>query len=48
MYKLYGREGAGLVVVEALLEEAGAPYRIETVEAGPDGRCLPSFYAINP
>jgi len=47
-YKLYGREGAGSVVVEALLEEAGASYRTETVEAGPDGRCPQSYYAINP
>lgn len=48
MYKLYAREGAGSVVVEALLEEAGASYRVENVESGPDGRCPPSYYAINP
>ena len=40
MYKLFGRAGSGSVVVEALLEEAGAKYEVVPVErhtAGPEG-----------
>lgn len=48
MYKLYARQAAGSVVVEALLEEAGASYQIETVEPGPDGEFPESFRRINP
>lgn len=32
MYTLYGRKNAGSVAVQALLEEAGAPYRMHWVE----------------
>ena len=32
MYRLYGRPGSGSVVVEAILETAGAPYEVELVE----------------
>jgi glutathione S-transferase len=40
MYTLFARSGSGSMIVEALLEEAGADYRIEKVErgtAGPEG-----------
>ena len=46
MYTLFARSGSGSVVVETLLEEAGAEYRIEEVERGKEG---PSGYLrINP
>ena len=45
MYKVYGRPGAGSVVVEALLEEIGARYDVVTV----DRDVIPDNYlAINP
>lgn len=48
MYTLYARPASGSVVVEAILEEAGASYRIETVERGPDGEFPESFKRLNP
>jgi glutathione S-transferase len=48
MYRLYGRPGAGSVVVEALLEMAGAPYEVEFIERSQDG-CVPEKLArVNP
>jgi glutathione S-transferase len=44
MYKLYGRKGAGSVAVQALLEEAGAPYEMVWVE---DVKA-PEFLKLNP
>ena len=46
MYTLFARSGSGSVVVEALLEEAGAEYRIEEVERGNEG--LSGYLRINP
>ncbi|MFL5258490.1 MAG: glutathione S-transferase family protein [Hyphomicrobiales bacterium] len=46
MYTLYGRAGSGSAVVEVLLEEIGADYRVESVGKGPEA---PRGYAeINP
>lgn len=48
MYILYGRQGSGSAVVEAVLELAGADYRLETVPPG-DGRLAPEAYRkLNP
>jgi glutathione S-transferase len=44
MYKLYGRKGAGNVAVQALLEEAAAPYEMIWVD---DPRS-PGYLQINP
>ena len=49
MYTLYGRPATGSAAVEALLEELGLPYRLETVAKGPDGRPSAHYLAnINP
>ena len=48
MFTLFGRAGSGSVVVECLLELAGAGYRMEDVPPG-DGRSAPLAYrALNP
>jgi glutathione S-transferase len=48
MYRLYGRPGSGSVVVEALLETAGAPYEVEFIERWEHG-CVPEKLArVNP
>jgi glutathione S-transferase len=48
VYTLYARAGTGSVAIEAILEETGVPYRIETVVRGDDGRPPPDFLRINP
>ncbi len=48
MYKLYGRPGSGSVVVEAMLEAAGAPYEVELVERTQGGRIPQNIARINP
>jgi glutathione S-transferase len=48
MYKVYGRPGLGNAIVEALLEEAGAPYTVEFVEKDAAGKFPSSFTALNP
>lgn len=47
MYRLYGRPGSGSVVVEAVLEAAGAPYEVELVERTQDGRIPQNLARIN-
>jgi glutathione S-transferase len=48
MYTLHGRRASGSAVVEAMLELAGADYRMETVPPG-DGRQAPEAYRrLNP
>jgi len=46
MYTLFARSGAGSVIVEALLEEVGAHYRIANVERGSEGRS--GYLGVNP
>jgi glutathione S-transferase len=48
MFKVYGRRGAGSAVVEALLEEIGLPYEVESVERATDGLNSESLLAVNP
>lgn len=48
MYTLFGRKGAGSVVVEAMLAEAGALYRVEDVERDADGSLSSSLRRYNP
>ena len=48
MYRLYGRPGTGSVVVEAILETAGAPYQVEIVERSQDGRAPDKLSRVNP
>ena len=45
-YTLYGRPGSGSLVVQAALEEAGAPY--ERVWVGQEPAELEQFRAVNP
>ena len=48
MYELYGRKGAGSMVVEAVLEECGVTYKL--IEVKRDASRMPpaDFFAINP
>jgi glutathione S-transferase/GST-like protein len=48
MHELYGRKGAGSMVVEAVLEECDVPYRLSEVKR--DASRLPpaDYYAVNP
>ena len=48
MYKLYARNGAGSVAVEAALSIGGFPYEVEVLERLPDRSFPPSFRKINP
>jgi glutathione S-transferase len=48
MYRLYGRPGTGSVAVEAILELAGAPYEVETVERFQDGEVPEKLARLNP
>ncbi len=48
MYRLYGRPGSGSVVVEAILEAAGAPYEVELVERSQNGQVPEKIARINP
>jgi glutathione S-transferase len=48
MYKLYARPGSGSVVVEAILEEAGADYEVEQVIRLADRKPPESLLKLNP
>lgn len=48
MYKLYARNGAGSVAVEALLAACGADYEVVVLDRKPDGSFEDFFLAINP
>lgn len=48
MYKLYARNGAGSVAVEALLSACGADYEVIVLDRKPDGSFEDFFLAINP
>jgi glutathione S-transferase len=48
MYKLYGRRQAGSMVVEAALEEIGAPYELVNVKRDAAKRPAPEYFGINP
>ncbi|PZF76014.1 glutathione S-transferase family protein [Aestuariivirga litoralis] len=48
MYKLYARNGAGSVAVEALLAACGADYEVTVLDRKPDGSFEDFFIAINP
>jgi glutathione S-transferase len=48
MYQLYSRHQTGSMVVEAALEEIGAPYEIITVERDSAKRPVSEYFAINP
>lgn len=48
MYKLYARNTAGSMAVEALLAACGAPYEVIVLDRRPDGSFEPFFHAINP
>jgi glutathione S-transferase len=48
MYELYGRKGAGSMVVEAVLEECGVPYKLIEVKRDASRMTPADFFAINP
>ena len=48
MYKLYGRRQTGSMVIEAALEEIGAPYEVIAVKRDADKRPAPEYFGINP
>lgn len=48
MYKVYGRTQTGSMVIEAALEEIGAPYEVVTVKQDADKRPAPEYFGINP
>jgi glutathione S-transferase len=48
VYTLYARAGTGSAAIEAILEEARVPHRIETIVRGPGGKPPADFLAINP
>ncbi len=48
MYKLYGRNQAGSMAVEALLAACGAPYEVIVLNRREDGSFEDFFHAINP
>ncbi len=48
MYKLYARNGAGSMAVEAALALANFPYEVEVLERLPNNSFPPSFHKINP
>lgn len=48
MYKLYARNQAGSMAVEALLAACGAPYEVIVLNRKPDGAFEDFFLAINP
>jgi glutathione S-transferase/GST-like protein len=48
MYKLYAGAGTGSAAIEAVLEEAGAAYELETIVRDAEGRPPASFMDINP
>lgn len=48
MYRIYARPQTGAMVVEAALEEIGAPYQIIAVKRDAARRLVPEFLSINP
>jgi glutathione S-transferase len=48
MYELYGREGTGSMVVEAVLEECEIPYKLSNVTRNASRMPPAEYYAINP
>jgi glutathione S-transferase len=48
MYKLYARNQAGSMAVEALLAACGADYEVIVLNRNPDGSFEDFFHAINP
>lgn len=48
MYKLYARNQAGSLAVEALLAVCGADYEVIVLNRNPDGSFEAFFHAINP
>jgi glutathione S-transferase len=48
MYKLYARNQAGSLAVEALLAACGADYEVVVLNRKPDGAFEEFFHAINP
>jgi glutathione S-transferase len=48
MYQLYGRENTGSMAIEAVLEEAAAPYEIINVDRDEQGRPPADYLKINP
>jgi glutathione S-transferase len=48
MYELYGRKGAGSMVVEAVLEECAIPYKLRNVTRDASRMPPADYYAINP
>jgi glutathione S-transferase len=48
MYELYGRQGTGSMVIEAVLEETAAPYALIDVTRDAEGRPPQDYLQINP
>jgi glutathione S-transferase len=48
MYELYGRKGAGSMVVEAVLEECAVPYKLTEVKRNASRMPPADYLAINP
>jgi glutathione S-transferase len=48
MYELYGRKGAGSMVVEAVLEECAVPYKLSEVKRDASRMPPADYYAVNP
>jgi glutathione S-transferase len=48
MYQLYGRENTGSMAIEAVLEEAAAPYKVINVDRDEEGRPPADYLKINP
>src|SRR4029078_7138959 len=48
MYELYGRKGAGSMVVEAVLEECAIAYKLSNVTRDASRMPPADYYAINP
>lgn len=48
MYRLYGRRQTGSMVIEAMLEEIGAPYERVEIERDAEKRPPQSYFSINP
>ena len=48
MYTLYWSADTGAFAVQAVLEEAGLPYRREVVDTGQGQHRAPEYLAVNP
>ena len=48
MYELYGRQGSGSMVVEAVLEETAAPYELINVDRDAAGNPPHGYLQVNP